>query len=345
MDVIGDARDSALSELLDDELGFDATTSGRLSNHLPMALVALHRLGASDERLVEFAERYRPRLAPLLSTEPVGSFDAWLRARGRADAYAPVRAYLSPLIDREGVEPVLRDHLPHLVDGLSGAAFHGIIRLAYALESESAARVAAGLAYLTQVHQPLGGRGVSSGITDDPLVALRRLSELSELQGLAVDGNIGERMREVAAHPAFDGVADWLVVTKDTPRRLTSAAVALYAATDDFTALHGLTGSHAIAIVSPYVEDADALSSWWFQALAAAYVTIGAPRLGDVDAHVRRWLEQPADWDVVASAATASDDEHVVKLVYSARSLDRQSPDPLLLASAARQAGLRPDAA
>jgi len=339
------ATDSALGALLDDELGFDATTTGRLSNHLPMALVALHALGASDDRLIEFADRYRSRLAPLTDDEGVGSFDAWLAARGRPGAYGPVRAYLGPLVEHDGTEAVVHRHLPHLVDGLSGAAFHGIIRLAYALESASPARVAAGLAYLTQVHQPLGERGRNTGDTDDPAVALARLSDTAVAQDLAADGNIGERMRQVAAHPSFDGVVDWLVVTSDTPSLLTRAATALYAATDDFVALHGLTASHAISIVSPYVEDTAALSSWWFQALAAAYVTIGAPRLGDPAAPVGRWLAHPSRWEDVARAAAASDDEHVVKLVYSARELNGRSADPLLLAAAARQAGLEPEPA
>jgi hypothetical protein len=338
------ARDPALAVLLDDELGFDATTTRRLTNHLPMALVALHRLGASDDRLAEFADRYRSRLAPIAIAEPLGSFDAWLDARGSPGAYAPVRAYLGPLIDRDGVEPVVRRHLPQLVEGLSGAAFHGIIRLAYSLESASPARVAAGLAYLTEVHQPLGDRGLGSADTEDPLDSLRRLSQMTELTHLANDGNIGEQMRHVAEHPSFAGVVDWLAVTSDTPRRLTDAAVALYAATDDFTALHGVTASHAIAIVSPYVEDPEELSSWWFQALAAAYVTIGAPRLDEPDAPLGPWLADPAPWDAVTRAATQSSDEHVVKLVYSARELEARSPDPLLLAAAARQAGIEPAA-
>jgi hypothetical protein len=307
-----------------------------------MALVALHRLGASDRRLEEFADRYRSRLAPLEAAEPIGSFDEWLPARGLSNAYAPARAYFGPLIEAHGIEHVVRGHVQHLMDGLSGAAFHGIIRLAYALETASPPRVAAGLAYLTQVHQRLGERGRGGGFTEDPLVALARLADVTVPGHLATNGNIGERMAEVAAHPSFAGVVDWLEVTTDTPGQLTAAAVALYAVTDDFTALHGVTASHAISVVSPYVEDTKALSSWWFQALAAAYVTIGTPRLVDPAAPLQRWLAQPADWESVARAATASDDEHVVKLVYTARALNERRPEPLLLAAAARQARFEP---
>ena len=149
-------------------------------------------------------------------------------------------------------------------------------------------------------------------------------------------------MRAIAAHEEFDGVVDWLAVGEDTPARLIDAAAALYAQTDDFVALHGLTGSHAISIVAPYVEDRDALSAYWFQALAAAYATIGAPRLSDPAGPLEAWLASPTPWDAVARRATGSDDEHVSKLVYSARTLDARSPNPLLGAAAARQAGVVP---
>ncbi|HEY8080635.1 MAG TPA: questin oxidase family protein [Acidimicrobiales bacterium] len=341
-----DASDAAaLSELLDAELAFDATTSTRLSNHLPMALVALHRLGASDDRLAEFASGYRGRLAPVPAGEPVGDFDEWRAARGRRGAYGSMRGYFDRAIERDGVDSVVRRHVAHLADGLSGAAFHGIIRLAYSLESESDARVAAGLAYLSEVYQPLGAKGRSAPWTTDPAAALRRLSDVAVLQRLARTGNIGERMRQVASHPSFAGVVDWLEVTDDTPARLTAAAVALYAATDDFTALHGVTASHAIMIVSRHVDDTAALSSWWFQALAAAYVTIGAPRLTDPVQGLTSWLGTASTWDEIGAAATRSDDEHVVKLVYSARELHAATADPLLLPAAARRVGATQGAA
>ena len=340
--MAGAPSSETLAELLDEELAYDATTGTRLSSHLPMALVALDRLGADGARLTEFARSYRTRLVPVPTAEPVASVAEWRAARGHAHAYGPVRTYLAGCIADEGRDAVVTRHVAELFDGLSGAAFHGIIRLAYALESASDARVAAGLAYLTQVHQPLGERGRSAAITDDPVVALDRVAGLQGLRAAAATGTIGQRMRAISAHAEFDGVVDWLAVDDATPARLTDAAVALYAMTDDFVALHGVTGSHAIAIVAPYVEDRDALSACWFQALAAAYATIGAPRLAEPAAPLAEWLEAPTPWDEVARSATLSDDEHVSKLVYTARALDERSANPLLRAAAARQAGVAP---
>jgi len=332
-----------LAELLDAELDYDATTATRLSNHLPMALVALDRLGASDARLEEFARAYERRLAPIPDAVPIAGFDDWLAARGRPDAYGALRRYFDEAIAQRGAEDVVRTHLARLIDGLAGAAFHGLIRLAYALDVRSDARIAAGLAYLSEVHQPLGARGRTEAWTSDPMAALRRLADVTVLSQLARGANIGQRMRQVASHPSFSGVIDWLAVTPATPAALTDAATALYAATDDFTALHGLTASHAVHVITPYVEDRGALCSYWFQGLAAAYVTIGAPRLVEPARALAPWLEAPPAWEHVAAAATTSDDEHVCKLVYSAHELDVEASNPLLLAVAARQARVAPE--
>jgi len=336
----GEGEGSELAELLDQELGYDATTGTRLSNHLPMALVALHRLGATDGRLTEFAARYRSRLVPVPDVSPVQSHSEWLAARGRHGAYGQLRAYFERAVGDLGPDEALRRHLGHLVDGLSGAAFHGLIRLAYSIECGSDRRVAAGLAYLSEVYQPLGARGTSAPWTDEPILALGRLSNVEVLRRLSRGGNIGQQMRQVAAHPSFAGVVDWLEITDETPERLTSAAITLFAATDDFTALHAVTASHAVAVVSPFVDDLDSLCAWWFQGVAAAFVTIGAPRVSNATRGLEGWLVDPVPWEHIEREAVASDDEHVVKLAYSARELFASSKEPLLQAAAARHTGI-----
>lgn len=331
-----------LCGLLDEELAYDATTPRDLTNHLPMALVALERLGADDARLTAFARRYARRLGPVEPGAAITSPAAWRAARGVRGAYGELRGFLAREVAESGQDAVVRRYLHELADGLSGAAFHGVIRLAYALEARSDARVAAGLAYLTAVYQPLGARRGSAPRTADPAEALGWLAGRRELVEARRDGNIGARMAQVAAHPGFDGVVDWLDVDGATPERLVDAAVRLYAATDDFVALHGVTASHALLGLSAYVQDAGALASWWFQALAAAYVTIGAPPIISAADAVAPWEEEAgAGWE--AAAAVASDDEHVCKLVYSARELGRGFDHPLLFGCAARQARLAPE--
>ena len=53
---------AVLNELLDIGLRYAPEYQGALSNHLPMALGALHALGADGDRLHDFFDRYAPRL-------------------------------------------------------------------------------------------------------------------------------------------------------------------------------------------------------------------------------------------------------------------------------------------
>ena len=81
-----------LRTLLDDNVHFDAEYGGGLSNHMPMALVALQGLGASDARLDAFAASYRRRLAPAPDVAAWPSGDPWASRFGQPDAWATYRA-------------------------------------------------------------------------------------------------------------------------------------------------------------------------------------------------------------------------------------------------------------
>ena len=65
---------------------------GALSNHLPMALVALERLGADEARLSAFAAAYSPRLQPVPPAQPWPAGDPWPDRLGQYEAWPAYRA-------------------------------------------------------------------------------------------------------------------------------------------------------------------------------------------------------------------------------------------------------------
>jgi hypothetical protein len=230
----------------------------------------------------------------------------------------------------------LRGHLDDLVDGVSGAAFHGVIRLAYALDVASPVRIATGLAYLASTAMSLGPLDTSPATTDDPEVLLRELAGISQWQLDDSVGNIAARMRLIANHPQFTPVASSLSVDATTHVRLADAALRLYASTDDFTALHGVTGLEAISRLRPYVNDVERLDRATFQALAAAYLSIGAPDIWSTMRLTEMADAATLDQSEVATRAAFSDDEHVAKIVFTSRRLNSTTNDSLYLAVAER---------
>jgi hypothetical protein len=325
-----------LGELIDEELALDATTSNGLTNHLPMALVAKAGLGASRTELERFMAKYRRRLVAMGEAERHLTRATWRSAVGESDAYVDFVDYFDREIDEHGTEETVRNHLDALVDGLSGAAFHGVIRLAYALDVASPSRVSRGLAYLASTAMILGPLDDGDATSDDPQ---RLLGVLARDTSWRLDdgvGNISARMRLVAAHREFANVAASLVVDANTPDRLAAMALRLYASTDDFTALHGVTGLEAISRLRPYVNDVVRLDRAAFQALAAAYLSIGAPEIWSAN-RLSEMAETTTlgEADVTARAGF-SDDEHVAKIVFSSRRLNAATGDLLYLAVAER---------
>jgi hypothetical protein len=297
-----------LAALLDAELAYDPVTAHGFSDHLPMALVALHRLGASDARLDELSGRYVHGLLPV-------------RPEGQA-----ARAVHDVAIARDGIEPVVRSYLPGRLPGIGSAAFHCVIRLAYALEAGHAGQVAAALAYWDEADEPLGAAPLPEA-SPDPVALLGALAADPALGCRSFGGgSISEQMARVAATPEFAAAAG-LRVGPDSLADIAAAARALLAATGDFTALHAVTGTHAVRVVLPLLDPParDRALRFLFQAVAAAYVTIGTPPVappaapvvapGDVAAAA----EAVPSWAEIAAAAVANGDEHVVKLAYSAR--------------------------
>jgi hypothetical protein len=330
-----------LAELLAQNRQFDAEYQGGLSNHLSMALVALQRLGAPDARLRAYFDRYRRRLVPRRAPSLPLPRASWQAHRGTQKRYADYLVFFEEELRQLGLERLLGTYLPPLLPGLSAAAFHAQIRLAYALEAQDPLDVAASLAYFADSYLPLGPGKGAAPLGDPPIELLRRLARTPELAGRSSRGGlITDRMAEVAAQPAFAPVIDWLPAADATLDHVAEAALVLYASTGDFTALHGLTGTHALRIAWPFLPDPALAARYLFQALCAAYVSIGTPPLLSDAERARLSRAEAPSWRDIGAAAIPSSDEHVIKLVYSARQEDAAYHDPLYRHVAAKKAGL-----
>jgi hypothetical protein len=207
----------------------------------------------------------------------------------------------------EGAQAVLEQALPALVPGCGAAAFHGLIRVAYGVEAEHAGEIADGLAYWAARHLPLGRLAKAAGREVDPAALLRTLAAGTSRAGL-----IFVRMRDAAGGAAWRRAVARLAIDGGTPERLARAAAFAYAHSGNFTALHLVTSGHAMRVLAPFAPP-DAWC-WYWLAFAAGVVAAGlvpkpaAPLLG---------------WPRLAEAALASDDDHLIKLVYSCREEER----------------------
>ncbi|NNN00709.1 MAG: questin oxidase family protein [Acidimicrobiaceae bacterium] len=325
-----------LQQLLGEELTSDPTTLRGLTNHLPMALVAKQRLGADGEELQRFAALYSRRLAPLAKSKDHLDRSTWQGAIGHPGSGPELRAYFARCVAEDGFDATLRSHLPTLLPGVGGAGFHGVIRLAYAIEASSPLQIAAGLAYFAQVAKPLAALEATGATSPDPMGLFAALAKSREWSAPQRARRIDEEMRIVAEREGFARAAASLVVDEHSEERLAKCALRMFASSDDFTALHGVTGLAALAVLRPWLENQESIDRYAFQALLAAYLSIGAPLIWSQDRLDEFVATTNVELGEVRRGAANSDDEHVAKLTYSALGGFETTAEPIYLAVAAR---------
>ncbi len=292
--------------LLDRGAAYDAEYGEGLSNHRPMALVALHRLGADDARLAAFAAAYERRLRPAPAAQAWPAGDAWRSRLGVAGAWPVYRDLFAQWLEHEAAGDVLAQVLPVLMAGCGGAAFHGLIRTAYAVQAAHRQELADALAYWACRWLDLGPLP-DEGPETDPAAVLRRVPVP---HGAAPGRLIFEQMQAVAAQRGFAEAVARLRIDAATLPRLAAGAAELYAASGDFTLLHAVTSAHALRVLLPFVDEPLAAVRTYWQAFAAAWAASGAAPQPPVAV---------PPWPRIVARALASDDDHVVKLVDSCR--------------------------
>ena len=294
--------------LLADSRRFSTTYGRGLFNHLPMALLALERLGADDGRLRQFYSFYSKRLHERGDGVQLPT-DDWRTALGKRQYEIGLASLFADQLRALGRDAFCRSVLPHLTGGIASEAFHGAIRTAYALDSgddvDLPGAVAAWVTGFGELRR--ADRGVA-----------RRFETISDaFSSIASDdrfadppeGNsIVSRLAKADALAAFDDYRG--CVARLDLKELATIATRLYAATANFTALHLVTACHSVRLLQPFLaeEALETLST----AMLAAYVAIGRPAIPEeLD------LREARDLSALAAQAVRRDDDHDLKLVYT----------------------------
>jgi hypothetical protein len=289
-----------------------------------MALIALDALGASPQVLERFAAHYSPRLTTRDPPQP--SLDPYT-VLGKRECFEGAYSYFVEAIAQLGTDAVLSNWVPRLLPGVSASAFHALIRLAYAVEAQQPDEIAAALAYWVIEYQALGELGVSSDVSLQQIAA----SAAAAVSKHAWHGRlIIDRMVDVAAHPA-------MLQRPSQPERIDVPSIARfaleqYAAREDFTLLHLVTGCHAFTLVAPYAGEPERAARYLWQAVLLAFLTTNRS-----EAEFAAAQHGHVEWQRCLQTAASSLDDHVIKLVYTAWREFTRSQDPRYRHIAARK--------
>lgn len=293
-----------LNELLERAQYYDIDTKVEgITNHLPMALIALDRLGASPERLEEYFAYYSEKLKPLQYSSYDKNFN-WLEHLGDKDKFNVYLSFYSDQISLVGIKLALSTYIDKLIQGCAASAFHALIRLSYGIIQENYKEIAFGLAHMSSYFLPLPVP-VRRNIKPEGVInnALRTFSNY-----VAVGDSVTKRITDISEKPEFSSVNYY-------PADLSLGACStlfskLYLQSHDFTVLHTVTSAHAMRVLLPYINDKDtALKSYWSAALAAII------SIKDLKFNIITESEYSGNLNV--KKVINSNDDHTIKLVFS----------------------------
>ncbi|HEY0120807.1 MAG TPA: questin oxidase family protein [Rhizobium sp.] len=315
-----------------------------LANHLPMVLEAMGRLGASPSRLEEYAEHYT-RIHDVPFPPPsIAAIDnaSWLAALGQRERESDLRQFFEGIVAEIGGSAAIRRYLPVLFPGVAASATHGLMRLAYATLRKDDTELAAALGYWAATYLAYEGvPGDRVADVTDPVAYLISMREEPTLHNVEAPTYLLWKWIEAMGKiPAFQHRIGRIAALPDTLDRIRPGALALYAGTMSFEALHAVTGCHWLRLISPCLDEPQRLAVHFWEVVFALYTKIGMPAAPSPELlDTWRRVPLPSDQDI-AAAAVASNDEHDHSLVFSAFEEYRHTGDRLYKVVAARRVGL-----
>ena len=305
-----------LQKFLTESQGFSCEYSAQLSNHLPMALIALYKIGEDEFDLSSFYKSYAKRLKPQLADTVTINEKNWQSFLGQHRFNQPYREFFLSQLASRGFRSTFEYYLPILLPGVSGGAFHPLIRLAYAIEVQSEWETAEALASWCMAYLELGSIGSTSSATQAPAMKfLEVLSKEFHDSPFDVTGdNIFTQMAKVTSAEFFKRCFnrfDWSSIRLDD---IAETAIQYYSSSkDSFVGLHCVTATHAMRVLLTQTEAEDFLQYLW-QGVCAAYLTDRCPKTQTSFSDI---VKIPG-WEEIFKATHSQKDDHVIKFVYTA---------------------------
>ena len=286
---------------------------GYLASHHPMAIAALDAMGASDADLARFESRYLRNLEPMPAAVVAISPGDEAAHLGSPRAFPEWVKYFSEAIERDGAIAVLERWIDRLLPAIAAGAFHGAIRTAFAVESGARDELAHGLGYWAAAYEPLREPPLPIGARSPHEVLVAISLDPAHGGKRPAGRNIVERTVEATRLADFTAYVASVDPKQLSIDEIARALLRAYAASGDFTLLHGVTGTHAFRLLAPYAGDPQAAVLDLWNAIVAAYLGAGSPAADGWGLKGSDGL----DWPEIHARAVQREDEHDIKLAYS----------------------------
>jgi len=306
-----------------------------LTNHEPMVVSALKELGASEWVVHRYQNHTAAKLQAITEPPTDISDDSVLQGwLGRQTNYSGLYRYFYQQTQSTDLRTLLNRYLPGLADGLTSRAFHPLIRLGHAVHDRNDEEIAAALAYWVWAYQPLPYPNQDQAADATPADVLPTLLKNVDWPEQRIDGGplISDDFLGVTRLPAYQQLRFQLHLERLDLSALSQLAIRAYWMHDNFTLLHGVTGSLAIERLSTWLERPEVLLAPYWKGLVIAWLSTGL-RWQEME-----WPSQPPKLSVeqLRQKATQSTNDHSIKLVAACLSFYQHNGEMLYLHAAER---------
>lgn len=294
-------------ELIAKSAHYPMVYSRRLFNHLPMTLVALDQMGASNSQLHSSQQYYSQRFSNNKCEDPKNPI---------IQQFLHLQQFYLDSLDEYGIDTTLGNTLPTLMPGVAAGGFYCMTRLASALKSQNFSEIAFALACWRIYYLDVGG--LKASVDKKPGSLLRSIAKVTSHYRFPA-GNAVDRIVNVLALPEYHEQPSQL---KNINFAIISkSVVSAYQMTGHFTLLQAVVATKSLGELLFYLDDDELALRYFWQALVLVYLSTGCTLMS---------VAEPVElipWPKIREFCCDSQNEHLIELCWACEELARITGD------------------
>lgn len=322
-------------ELINSNNSFRPFFKDGQTNHLPMTLFAMFKLGASDNELNDFIEEYKKihNMEKLHAVTSSINTNNWTQHFGQTEKYEEYQEFFKAEIKENGTKKAIAKYFNLLVSGIASEAFHCLIKLCYGIESDNTDEVINALAYMCACYFEIPT--IEKEQTNKSVTSIIKDLENSHWfsKKTYAGHTISKKIITVFEDPEFPKHMEFPDFTSEkVMQQLKNSVLKIHLGKWNFISLHLVTSFHSLKIIEPFVVSRDNLYKKYWTALIACLVTMNKV----VSTSLSLDIVCDFSWETTFEKALDTKEEHAIKLVYSCSQEYKNNYDLLYEAIASR---------
>ncbi len=306
-------------KLIEKNLKNKSTYAGTLANHIPMSLVAMDYLNASQITLHNFYKKSKKRMG--LEKHPKNHKNKTihpLHDLGNKEEELSWRSYFEHKLEETAPREILNEWFPTLAPSIAAGAFHPFIRVSYALETHNHEEFIAAMAYWASHYEMLDSTQAQKVYAPSLREIFTNATDENFSHPIPISGKtIFDKLKSASLSPEFNKRA--IILDMEFEQYLSEGSLSAAHMLDkdlDFTALHVTSSFMALRVIGSYLtkENKKRAVQHHFYAVMCAHQAINAPRLPITIQKAEK--SSTLEWEEINKSALSTYDDHVLKLTY-----------------------------